>query len=205
VLVGIVAVQCEGGESVSKVYPVGYSQYGAQKYIDELIEKDPKTLLIDTRLIPYSWRTEWRKEELTKKYRDRYRWEGETLGNLGKDSGYIRIANIDAGMNSIMGYFDKGHDLILLCQCTSYADCHVSSIVDRILQLLIVEVVRFGKSELTEEEEMERIIICQRSGQGKGCAMTWTVGDKVTCTIPWRGDIHGIVRSTKMEGLSQKV
>ena len=50
-----------------------------------------------------------------------------------------------------------------------------------------------------------RIIICQRTGKGKGCTMMWAVGDKVTCSIPWRGDVHGIVRSTKMEGLSQKV
>jgi hypothetical protein len=60
-------------------------------------------------------------------------------------------------------------------------------------------------AELREIFEPERMIICRRSGQGKGCSMTWAVGDKVTCSIPWKGDVHGIVRSVKMEGLSQKV
>jgi len=32
--------------------------------------------------------------------------------------------------------------------------------------------------ELAEVFEPERMIICRRSGPGKGCAMTWALGDR---------------------------
>src|SRR5882762_669314 len=54
-------------------------------------------------------------------------------------------------------------------------------------------------------EDQERKIICRRTGKGKGCTMTWAVGDKVTVSIPWAGDVAGVVRYTKMEGTGQKV
>src|SRR5262245_26440093 len=59
--------------------------------------------------------------------------------------------------------------------------------------------------ELREVFEPERVIICQRSGQGKGCTMTWAPGDRVTVNIPYAGSVPGVVREVKMEGLSQKV
>lgn len=158
-----------------RVYPIGYSTPGAQERIDELLQQT-KTLLIDTRLKPWSWDKQWRKEALEDRYGDKYKFAGKYLGNEGKDLGLIRFADIDTGMKGLMWYFGEGYDLILLCQCRKYDTCHVSSIVDEILQLLIVEVVRF--EEPTQAPEPERIIICQRSGKGKGCTMTWTVGDR---------------------------
>jgi hypothetical protein len=352
-----------------KVYPIGYSTPRARERIDELLQT--KTLLIDTRITPWSWDEQWRKEALEDRYGDKYKFAGKYLGNLEKDSGLIRIADLDTGILGLMRYFDQGYDLILLCQCKIYDKCHVSHIVDRLLQLLIVEVVKFeqavqpnilrcfstkppygswlanpqrfidaglppkrienndrdftegyrgpvwihqsknfdkeafkcweeempgiekifsleeegyphgcfvgqadlidviedsedpwfvgdygivlanarpidpipypGKlglftvdrnvlakfepmsartyqrakpkrssleedaAELREIFEPERMIICQRSGQGKGCVMTWAVGNKVTAHIPFRGDVHGIVRGIKTEGLTQKV
>ena len=199
-----------------KVYPIGYSVLGAKKRIDELLQS--KTLLIDTRITPWSWDEQWRKEALQDRYGDKYKFAGKYLGNEGKDLGLIRFADIDTGIDGLMRYFDQGYDLILLCQCKKYNTCHVRHIVDRLLQLLIVEVVRFegvqqpkrssleeDAKELREVFEPERIIICQRSGPGKGCTMTWVSGDKVTAHIAYSGDIPAIVREVKMEGLSQKV
>jgi hypothetical protein len=194
-----------------KIYPIGYSAYGAQKYIDELLQ-DPKILLIDTRYIPYSWRTDYRQEALKAKYGDKYKWAGEYLGNIAKDYGYIRIADMDTGIRGLMYYFGRGYDLILLCACASYADCHVSNIVDHLQQLLIVEVVRYGIPEMklaslgkdAKEVEPERITVCARTVKSKSNT-TWAKGDKVTCSIPWCGDVHGVVREVKTEGTSQKV
>src|SRR5204863_1338754 len=120
-----------------------------------------------------------------------------------------------------MRYFDEGYDLILLCQCKKYNTCHVSHIVDILLQSLIVEVVMFEElqrpkrntldedvaelRELVEVFEPERMIVCRRSVQGKGCTMTWTVGDRVTVNIPYSGSVPGVVREVRMEGLTQKV
>jgi len=59
--------------------------------------------------------------------------------------------------------------------------------------------------ELAEVFEPERMIVCQRSGQGKGCVMTWAPRDRVTVHIPYSGDVPGVVREVRMEGLTQKV
>jgi hypothetical protein len=59
--------------------------------------------------------------------------------------------------------------------------------------------------ELAEVFETERIIICQRSGPGKGCIMTWAEKDKVFVSIKYSGTVAAVVRETKMEGLTQKV
>ncbi len=65
----------------AKVYPVGYSLYGSESYVERLMS-DPNSRLIDTRLVPYSWRPEWRSDALQAKYGERYRQGGNFLGNL---------------------------------------------------------------------------------------------------------------------------
>jgi hypothetical protein len=202
-------VQCEGGDEVTfRVYPIGYSVLGARERIDELLQNE-KTLLIDTRITPWSWNDEWKGQALKARYGDKYKFEGKYLGNLEKDRGFIKIADMNAGMDELMRYFDKGHELILLCQCKKYDTCHVSHIVDQLLQLLIVEVVRFEGvqkpkrntldedvaelKELREVFEPDRMIICQRSGPGKGCTMTWAPGDKVWAKINGQ-DVQAVVR-----------
>ena len=55
-------------------------------------------------------------------------------------------------------------------------------------------------AELREIFEPERMIICRRSGPGKGCTMTWAPGDR--CFL---NSTAAIIRETKMEGLTQLV
>lgn len=64
----------------------------------------------------------------------------------------------------------------------------------------IIEQARQSIPETRESLEPERIIICQRSGKGKGCTMTWAVGDR--CSL---NNSPAIIRETKMEGLTQYV
>ncbi len=176
------------------IYPIGYSAPGAQERIDELVRQE-NILLIDTRITPWSWNEQWCKEALQGIYGDKYKFAGKYLGNTAKDLGLIRIADLNTGMKGLMRYFDEGYDLILLCQCKKYDTCHVSHIVDELLQLLIVEVIRFEP-----EMEQERIVICQRTGRGKGCIMTWAVGDR--CSL---NNTPAAITKTKMEGLTQYV
>src|SRR5436190_15765715 len=117
-----------------RVFPIGYSTPGARERIDELLQT--KALLIDTRITPWSWDEQWCKEALQGRYGDKYKFAGKYLGNEGKDLGIIRFADIDTGINGLMRYFDEGYDLILLCQCKKYNTCHVSHIVDILLQSL---------------------------------------------------------------------
>ncbi len=127
-----------------RIYPIGYSTPGARERIDELLEQ-PKTLLIDTRITPWSWNEEWKGEALKARCGAKYRYAGKHLGNAGKDLGIIRIADIETGLRGLMAYLYEGYDLILLCQCRKFNSCHVSTIVDDLLGMYIVEVVHFGE------------------------------------------------------------
>jgi hypothetical protein len=53
-------------------------------------------------------------------------------------------------------------------------------------------------AELREVFETERMIVCQRTGQGKGCTMTWAPGDR--CFL---NSTPAVITETKMEGLTQ--
>ncbi len=127
-----------------RIYPIGYSTPRARERIDELLEGS-ETLLIDTRISPWSWDSYWKGEALKARYGEKYRYAGKYLGNLGYKSGYIKIADIETGLRGLMTYLYEGHDLILLCQCRKFNTCHVSSIVDELLGRYIVEVVHFGE------------------------------------------------------------
>jgi len=110
------------------VYPVGYSTLGSQEYIEGLMSSR-QTLLIDTRISPKSWNAEWCKDALQAKYGDRYRWAGRYLGNTALGTGRIEIANPAVGIKGLITYLNEGHDLILLCQCRQFLNCHMSQIV----------------------------------------------------------------------------
>lgn len=128
------------------VYPIGYSAPGAQERIDELLSF-PQTLLIDTRIKPYSWNERWRKEALEQKYGDCYRWAGKYLGNENYQGGPIKLADPDKGIAGLMKYLSEQQDLVLLCQCQAYEKCHVSHIVTLLLEKLPeVEVVKASLS-----------------------------------------------------------
>lgn len=123
----------------NRIYPVGYSTYGSDQLISQLMN-DPAMLLIDSRYKPHSWRPEWRQEALRSKYGARYRWAGAFLGNTAYnartrigDKPYpteIKIADLATGIRGLQMYLSEGHDLVLLCQCADYSACHRKVIVD---------------------------------------------------------------------------
>lgn len=129
------------------VYPIGYSMPGAGERIDELLS-NPKVLLIDTRIKPWSWNEAYRKEALEHRYGSKYRWAGKFLGNPAKDTGRLEVADPEKGIAGLMRYLSEGYDLILLCQCLCYTKCHTSLIVDLLQQKASVEVVRFDAESL---------------------------------------------------------
>ena len=118
---------------VMKVYHVGYSEGFAEERVTQLMS-DPKMLLIDTRLKPYSWRVEWCRYDkhvgahviagLESQWGKRYHWAGKYLGNLGYKHGTIDIADMQTGLRGLMMYLREGHPIILLCQCSVVEDCH---------------------------------------------------------------------------------
>src|SRR5205807_1245047 len=127
--------------TVNRVYPVGYEALGARQWLDELT-KDDNVLVVDTRLKPWSWRVDFRETELKATYGKRYKQAGPFLGNRGYKDGYIDIADPDTGIRGLIAYLSEGYDLILLCGCCDYNDCHRATIVDLLFQKVNVEVIQ---------------------------------------------------------------
>lgn len=134
-----------------RVYHVGYNAGGAEQHLLELM-KDPKMLLVDTRLKPWSWRPTWCREDkvlpggqrlpgLQSQWGKRYRWAGAYLGNENykHQLAPIKIADIETGLRGLMMYLREGHSLILMCGC-SHEGCHRYTIM-RELQKVMPEVL----------------------------------------------------------------
>lgn len=130
---------------MNKVYPIGYNAGGAEACVEQLMS-DPNTLLIDIRYSPRSWRSTWQEATLRNSFGERYRAAGRFLGNINYSSKInkpIKIADPRVGIHGLMSYLKEGHDLILLCQCSSYLDCHRKVVVDLLLKKMPeVEVVQ---------------------------------------------------------------
>jgi hypothetical protein len=113
-----------------KVIPFGYGATGSMACLASLMQK-PSTLLIDTRYSPNARRPEWRKGALERKYGQRYRWAGAYLGNVNyNNGGPIQIANPVRGIHQLCGYLKEGYDLVLLCWCPEYQQCHRRVVVE---------------------------------------------------------------------------
>lgn len=123
-----------------KVYPLGYSNQG---HLVEKLMADPKVLLIDTRHSPNSKMPAWAGAALKAKYGERYRFAGKYLGNVNHwNGGPMTLANPAIGIRGLVMYLREGYDLILLCGCSSYAECHRRLIVELLCKAMPeVEVV----------------------------------------------------------------
>lgn len=146
-----------------RVYHVGYNAGNSEQQVQALMS-DPKMLLIDTRLKPWSWRPTWCREDkvlpggqvlpgLRSQWGKRYRWAGKYLGNLGYKHGTIDIADIATGLRGLMMYLREGHTLILLCQCSCVEDCHRYTIM-RELKAAMPEVQFFRADDTPEQIEV---------------------------------------------------
>jgi hypothetical protein len=115
------------------VYPCGYSRDGT--LVHHLMARDPRMLLIDTRLSPRSRMPEWNQSSLRTRYGKRYRWAGAFLGNRNyAHGGPITLADPGVGIAGLLHYLQEGHLLILLCGCYDLTRCHVNLIVSLLQQ-----------------------------------------------------------------------
>ena len=107
------------------LYTLGYAARGSELELARLMA-DPKTLLVDIRLVPASrWCPQWRKAVLSATYGERY-LHLVGLGNLNykdRDKG-IQLLAPDAALLELHRLQASGWSLVLLCACADYAVCH---------------------------------------------------------------------------------
>jgi hypothetical protein len=160
---------------MSKVFPIGYSTYQSDQHIESLMN-DPRTLLIDCRITPWSeHKPQYRKAELVQRWGKQYRPAGHVLGNRKHPTNKmypgkieIEIMNPEVGIAGLVRYLSEGHDLILLCQCLDYGHCHLKEIV-RLLQQAMssVEIVLQEKPLSSKQNHILYTVIMLQDGRGR--------------------------------------
>ncbi len=129
-----------------KVYPCGYAVHGP--LIEALMQQDPGLLLVDTRYSPRSRIPGWSASALCRRFGERYRWVGATLGNVNyARGGPITLAAPERGITDLIRSLREGHSLILLCGCRDYASCHRRLIVEMLVE-------QFPAATITHPETM---------------------------------------------------
>ena len=94
------------------------------------MQENQRLVMIDTRFKPWSNMPEWRGERLRAIYGERYRWAGQSLGNLNyKHGGPIHLADSETGLRGLRHWLQHGYDLLVLCGCAVYDRCHLRTIV----------------------------------------------------------------------------
>jgi len=107
-----------------ELWEVGYAQTHAEKLVEHLME-DENTFLIDLRHNPTTNYQLWTQESLVEKYGKHYKWFGNTLGNKNHHTGReIELVDPLVGVPILARALSKGKNLILLCGCKRYEDCH---------------------------------------------------------------------------------
>ena len=137
------------------VYRISYRIPGAMMLLKTLLAEHPDLLVIDTRQVAQSHFAEWRGEALQTQLGERYRWDGETLGNENYQGGPIALPNLSTGLRQLRDDLLHGHTLALLCGCPCYDTCHLKTIITALHEWMpAVEIEHPQESVLAEGTTM---------------------------------------------------
>jgi hypothetical protein len=115
---------------------LGYAAAGSDQRLAYFMSK-PRTLLIDLRKDPHSEYAMWEGSALRRAWGKRYRQAGAYLGNDNHaNDGPISIPRLQEGLETLLRYIIEGWNLVLLCGCMNFCECHRSAIHDCFAQIL---------------------------------------------------------------------
>lgn len=113
---------------MNTVYTIGYNADWTVAGLHETVES-LDALLFDIRYNPWSPKVEWQKDNLQTAFGERYR-HVRALGNANyRKGGGIAIADLPLGLRDVAA---AGKPVVLLCACSSPANCHRTIIADRL-------------------------------------------------------------------------
>ncbi|HET8851889.1 MAG TPA: DUF488 domain-containing protein [Ktedonobacteraceae bacterium] len=128
---------------------LGYATPDAMKLLTTSMQTQ-RTVLVDIRSQPRSrWYPAWNRSALIARWRCRYLWKGDTLGNVhykpeDRSKG-IKLAAPERGVVEVVHLFQSGYQVILLCACKYPESCHrllVAKLVQEHLPGLLVHHLR---------------------------------------------------------------
>lgn len=119
---------------LGQLHTLGYAAKGSNEQLDALMA-DERTLLVDIRLKPRSrWHPRFNENELMLSYGQRYKLR-KRLGNLNYRKKALPIVLAEGHEQTIaelVALLRAGHNLVLLCACARYEQCHRKVVYDLI-------------------------------------------------------------------------
>jgi Protein of unknown function, DUF488 len=128
--------------TIGNLYTLGYSAPSAASILETLLS-EPGTLLVDVRMHPGSHRyPEWRGRALERRYGERY-VHVPAFGNVHyrTPDQPIQLADPEAGVRWAIPLLHKERNLVLLCVCKDYEQCHRKQVFD-LLALRLADSLR---------------------------------------------------------------
>jgi Protein of unknown function, DUF488 len=123
--------------TTGNLYTLGYAAPSAA-FILETLLSEPGTLLVDVRLHTGSHRyPEWRAKALVRRYGERY-LHVPAFGNVHYRTPEqpLQLADPEEGVGWAIPLLHQGWNLVLLCVCKNYEQCHRKVVFDLLTQRL---------------------------------------------------------------------
>ena len=133
------------------LFPLGYRRQGADTYIQDLMAVQ-QPMLVEARFTPFARnRPRWcryGKQGLEQTWRERYvyysnRTQGRDenndnwLGNKNyNNGGPVELVNLVEGLHQLFELLTTGWNVIVLCGCAEYEECHLKTIGDGLRELM---------------------------------------------------------------------
>jgi hypothetical protein len=128
--------------TIGNLYTLGYAAPSAA-FILETLMSELETQLVDVRMHPGSHRyPKWREDALQRCYGERY-VHVPAFGNVHyRTPGQpIQLADPEAGVRWAIPLLQQGRNLVLLCVCKDYEQCHRKLVFD-LLTLRLADSLR---------------------------------------------------------------
>jgi hypothetical protein len=117
------------------LYPLGCDMPESYKRLQTLMS-DRNTFLFDTRRFASSGVMTWLKGSLLYEYGARYHRACKYLGSFYACGGPTRLVNRYIGVDPLVQHLRRGFNVVLLCECRSYEQCHRKVIVEMVREVL---------------------------------------------------------------------
>lgn len=121
---------------IGKLISFGYALRGAEAQLEAFMAEDERALIVDIRYEARSRIPAWNSDALKRKWGDRY-WPLSALGNVNyNNSQPIRLSMPDIGIPLLVEGLQKQRNLVLLCACIHYEQCHRRVVVELVKETL---------------------------------------------------------------------
>lgn len=105
---------------VGRIYHFGY---GGRKFAELKTLAQAGALIVDVRMKPFSWQSEWMKGSMIAALGESY-YHAKGFGNKNYKSGPTELLNEAQEVLELSQVLSQSRDVVLVCACKSFRECH---------------------------------------------------------------------------------